>query len=316
MRYKSEVIFLVLIFVIYAFPLVCFGSGVDILMFLWNGETKAEEGFREALTEEFLDQNINYKVLNIYKDVNRLSELIDVNDETEYDLIYTYGSKVTSKVAESYKTIPVVFNIVFDPIGYKIIESWDKKQSNLTGASNSIPIDLQLQKIEEIFGKGPIGFIYNPLNKNSVDLKEDMENYLAQTEEALIPFEFKKNFRSLRKYLESAKDQVKCIYFPSEWLISNHIKRMISEANRRKIPTCVTSLSYLKQGALLCISAEYHKVGKIAGRLAARILKGEKPGNLPVQRPSKSEIDVYASSRTVKRLKIYFPQEMEINYIK
>jgi putative ABC transport system substrate-binding protein len=287
-----------------------------ILMFLWHKETKAEEGFRDVLAEEFPDQDLDYTVYNTVKDVNRLESLIKETDEKAFDLIYTYGSKVTVKVAESYTKIPIVFNIVFDPIGYEIIESWDQKQPNLTGASNSIPLPLQVKKMQEVFGKGNIGLIYNPRYPQSERIQEDMSRILAQEDLDLIPFEFDKNFRDLRNYLNRIKDQVACIYLPSEWLISRYINRIVREINRRRIPSCVTNKTYLKSRALICISVAYYDVGRMAGQLAIQILNGIKPSNLAVQRPSESDIQLHANSQTLKRLKIQFPPELEVLYIK
>ncbi len=316
MKLKSEIIVIWILILVCFFPVLSYGQGYNVLMFLWNGETNAENGFKDALSLKFSDHDINYTVFNTFKDLDRLEELIDTTDEEEFDLIYTYGSRISSEIIKSFTKTPIVFDIVFDPIEYKIIESWDKKQSNLTGASNSIPLELQIKKIQDIFGKGDMGLIYNPSNQKSLDLKENMERLLNTEGFDLISFKFSKNFRNLRSYLDRIKNQVKCIYLPSEWVISQHIKRISSEINRRRIPTCVTSKTYLKQGALLCITVDHYEVGRMAGDLAVKILQGTKPVDLAVKRPSEQDIKLYANSRTLKRLKIQLPQELSINYIK
>ncbi|MGA1842700.1 MAG: ABC transporter substrate-binding protein, partial [bacterium] len=206
MKLKSKIIGIWILLLICLFPFLSYGQGHNVMMLLWHEETQAESGFKDVLAEEFPDQNINYTVYNVYKDLDRLEEFIAENDEEKFDLIYTYGSRITSMVAESYTKTPIVFDVVFDPIGYKIIESWDKKQPNLTGASNSIPLDLQIRKMQQVFGKGNMGLIYNPSNKNSLYLKEEMKRCLVQEGFDLIPFKFNKNFRSLRSYLKRVKN--------------------------------------------------------------------------------------------------------------
>jgi len=297
------------------FPLTGYGNGPGIAMFLWSGETKAEEGFRNVLSKEFPEQAPAYILFDASKDLDRLERHLEGFDEAQYDLIYTYGSKVTAEIAGRYMKTPIVFDIVFDPVGYGIIESWDTKQSNLTGASNAIPADIQVGKIREVFGEGGIGFIYNPADEKSAHLKEAMERCLEQTGGMLLPFEFYKNFRPLRSYLQRVSNQVVCIYLPSEWSISKYISRIIAESTRRKIPTCVTSISYLRQRALLCISAEYYNVGRMAGELAARILKGDDPAVLPIRQPSASDVRLYINSLTAKRLRMQFPADLDVTYI-
>ncbi|MBN2374701.1 ABC transporter substrate-binding protein [bacterium] len=312
----GAVLFLTAFFITAFLPVLSYGEGPNVLMFLWQGETGAEKGFRDALAEEFHDQNINYTVLDVYRDNNRLRDLIEQTNQAQYQLIYTYGSTVSSRVAKSYESTPVLFNIVFDPIGYKLIESWDRKQPNLTGVSNSIPVELLVKKMQDAFGKGDLGMIYNPLDKNSVSLKEELESCVAQSGAELASFEFRENFSALATYLDSIKDRVKCIYLPTEYLITGYLQRILGDINKRKIPSCVTSKSYLDLGALMCISADYYDVGKIAGRLAAKILKGTDPAELPVQRPSESDITLYVKSTLLKRFNIQIPENIAVNFVK
>jgi putative ABC transport system substrate-binding protein len=284
-------------------------------MFLWSGETKAEEGFRDVLSEEFTVQTPDYTLFDAFKDLKRLERHLEGFDEDRFDLIYTYGSKVTAEIAARHVKTPIVFDIVFDPVGYGIIESWDTKQPNLTGASNAIPADIQIGKIREVFGEGGIGFIYNPSDERSAHLKEAMERCLEQTGGMLFPCEFHQNFRSLRSYLQRVSNQVVCIYLPSEWSISKYVSRIVAESSRRKIPTCVTSISYLRKRALLCINAEFYNVGRMAGELAARILKGDDPADLPIRKPSASDVRLYVNSLTARQLRMQFPPDLDVKYI-
>jgi putative ABC transport system substrate-binding protein len=116
--------------------------------------------------------------------------------------------------------------------------------------------------------------------------------------------------------VDRIKDRVTCIYLPSEREVVGYIQRIFSTVNRRKIPTCVTSTSTLKRGGVLCISADYYEVGKLAGKLAAQVLKGANPSDLPILRPSESEVKLYANTTSLKRLKLQLPKELNINYIK
>ncbi|MGA1842458.1 MAG: ABC transporter substrate-binding protein [bacterium] len=315
-KFKLLSIVLLIGFFVCFFSFKSYAKDKNVLMFLWQGETGSEKGFRDSLAEEFSDKEIKYTVLDAYRDNNRLKDLIEQTDETKYDLIYTYGSTVTSRVIKEFQKTPIIFNKVLDPITYKIVDSWDEKQPNLTGVSILIPVSIQIEKIHEVFGTADIGFIFNPLDKNSVEIKEEMEAILEKKGVELISFEFDKNFNSLSGYVDRVKDRVSCIYLPSEREVVGYIQRIFSTINRRQIPTCVTSTSTLKLGGALCITVDYYEVGKSAGKLAAKILKGANPSDLPVIRPSGSEIKLYANSNTLKRFKIELPKDLKINYIK
>ncbi len=310
------IVLLLAVFCLSFLTIACDANSPNVLMFLWNGETSAEKGFKDAMAEELPDQKIKYTAVDTFKSTDRLKELIDSTDESHYKLIYTYGSTITSKVIKNFKTTPIVFNIVFDPIGYKIIESWDEKQPNLTGVSNSIPIQILVQKMQEVFGKADIGLVYNPLDKNSVSLKEEMEGCLIQSGAELLSFEFRENFNALSAFLDSIKSRVKCIYLPTEYLIVGYIDRIFSNINQAKIPTCVTGKAYLERGGLLCISAEYYEMGKIAGRLAAQVLKGAKPSDIPIKRPSESDVTLYVNSAVLKKLNMQLPEGLDIKILR
>ncbi|MGA1844882.1 MAG: ABC transporter substrate-binding protein [bacterium] len=297
------------------FPASARAKRLNILMFMWQGETGTEKGFKEALSQEFTDQNINYVVVDAYKDVNRLKDLIDQTDQTQYQLIYTYGSTITSRVAKAYTKTPIVFNKVLDPIGYRIIESWDSKQKNLTGVSIAIPTSLQIELMHKVFGAGNIGLIYSPTDKGSMELKEEMEAILEKKGMELIPFEFTKNFTSLSAYVDRIAGRVSCIYLPTDRDVVGYIERIFSTVNRRQVPTCMTSTSVLERGGTLCLSVDYVEVGKMAGKLAAKILKGIPPADLPVMRPTEAETRLYANSYVLKKLKMELPKELNIQYL-
>jgi len=297
------------------FPAHSQAKKLNILMFLWQGETGTEKGFKEALSLEFTDQNINYTVLDVYKDVNRLKDLIDQTDQSQYQLIYTYSSTITSRVAKAYTKTPIVFNKVLDPIGYRIIESWNSKQPNLTGVSISIPVSLQIELMHKVFGAGNIGLIFTPTDKGSMELKDEMTAILEKKGMELIPFEFTKNFTTLSAYVDRIVGRVSCIYLPTEQDVVGYIDRIYSTVNRRQIPTCVTSTSVLERGGTLCISVDYVEVGKMAGKLAAKVLKGTSPADLPVVRPTEAETRLYANATALKRMKMELPKELKIQYL-
>lgn len=295
----------------------CVAKEAKIVMFLWNGETDAEKGFKEAIKEELPEWKINYTLLDTFKSSDRLRDLVATLDESDYNLIYTYGSTITSRVAKNFKNTPIVFNIVFDPITYKIIESWDNKQSNLTGASNSIPFPIMIRKIHEVFGEGDIGLIFNPLDKKSVKLSEEMSASMEKSGFVLLPFEFREDFNTFSAYLNSIKGRVKCIYIPTEHLVIGYLEKIMAYINKDevRIPTCVTGKTYLSMGALLSINADYLDVGKTAGKIAAQVLQGTSPADIPIKRPVESNLTLYMNSLVLKRLNIKLPEGLKVEYV-
>jgi putative ABC transport system substrate-binding protein len=76
----------------------------------------------------------------------------------------------------------------------------------------------------------------------------------------------------------------------------------------RTIPTIFDDRAYVSAGGLVCYGADFLNVMELAGNYAGRILKGERPGNLPVQQPTKFELVI--NLKTAKALGIDVPQRL------
>jgi putative ABC transport system substrate-binding protein len=79
-------------------------------------------------------------------------------------------------------------------------------------------------------------------------------------------------------------------------------------ALQRAIPTAFDDRAYVSAGGLLCYGADFLNVMELAGNYAGLILKGAKPGDLPVQQPTKFEMVI--NLRTAKALEIEVPQTL------
>ncbi len=113
-------------------------SSVDqpkhVVMLLWRGMTQAEQGFVDEMNQ---NDNVRITILDADKNRQTLAKHINSLDGLEPDLIYTFGTTITLSLLGSTNaptefnnngTIPVVFNIVSDPIGSKIVDSVDSTQ--------------------------------------------------------------------------------------------------------------------------------------------------------------------------------------------
>lgn len=154
-------------------------SSVDqskhVVMLLWRGMTQAEQGFVDEMNQS---DNIRITILDADKNRQTLAKHINSLDGLEPDLIYTFGTTITLSLLGSTNaptefnnsgTIPVVFNIVSDPIGSKIVDSVDSTQraQNYTGISHIVPYEVQLNVIKELGSINTVGIVFNPLENNS-----------------------------------------------------------------------------------------------------------------------------------------------------
>src|ERR1700712_976094 len=85
-------------------------------------------------------------------------------------------------------------------------------------------------------------------------------------------------------------------------------RRIADLALQRMIPTVFDDRAYVNAGGLICYGADFLNVMELAGKYAGRILKGEKPADLPVQQPTKFEMVI--NLKTAKALGIEVPETL------
>ena len=146
-----------------------------VAMVLWRGITDAEKGFMDFLKNEKMQ--VRFIIKDCEKDKKRLRGFVDEIKASKPDLVYTFGTTVTRSVVGTLSDrsadkhildIPVVFNIVSDPVGAKLTSSLESSNSNFTGVSHSVPIDTQIKVMKKAKPLNKIAVIYNPLERNSI----------------------------------------------------------------------------------------------------------------------------------------------------
>lgn len=154
---------------------------LEIAMILWRGETRVEDGFRAY----FNDRNISVDlhVYDIGRDLDRIPGIIDQIRQDPPDLVYTWGTGVTSRVAGKFDQvdptsnitdIPVVFVMVSSPWKTKIAPPEGKSRPNVTGATHIAPLAAQIQAIRAYRPMDRLGVVYNVREDNSVSNIADL----------------------------------------------------------------------------------------------------------------------------------------------
>ena len=221
---------------------------------------------------------------------------------------------VSRVVATKVKDVPIVFNIVTKPVENGIVESLEKPGVNVTGASNLVPIDLQVKKILDIFGKKDIAIIYNPLDTQIVDFKNKMKSCIENRSLQLKEFQFKNDYNDYRKldeFLNSNKGKISCVYLPTDRLIVGCGQPIVQLIESKNVPSCATNDAYLQYGAILSMTTNYYDIGCIAGEKAVQILKGTKPGDIPVGSILESKVVIKINKFAMQRIGLKLPPNIE-----
>jgi putative ABC transport system substrate-binding protein len=207
------------------------------------------------------------------------------------------------------KSTPIVFWTGADPVATGLVESLSHPGGNLTGASvlNFAVIAKRLEVLHELIpGVRLIGHLTNPNNRAFADAETRELQVAARAlgvrllvENATEQSEIEGAFASLVQKGATA------LVVGGDSLFFRNRFQLAELAARSALPATYASREYADAGGLASLGTRYSDGWRLAGNYAGRILKGEKPSDLPVQQVSKTELVI--NLRTAKALGITMP---------
>jgi putative ABC transport system substrate-binding protein len=212
------------------------------------------------------------------------------------DAIVAISTPSAQAVVAATRDIPVIFTAVTDPVGAKLIADPKKPGGNVTGMSDLSPLAKHLDLIARITPNAKrIGVIYNPGEANSVTLvglvKEHAPAHGMTIVEAAAP-----RSNDVLAAARSLVGKVDAIYVPTDNTVVSALEGVIKTGIESKIPVYAGDTDSVPRGAIAALGFNYYDVGRQTGAIVARVLKGEKPGDIAVQGVEKTELAVNPKS--------------------
>jgi putative ABC transport system substrate-binding protein len=186
-------------------------------------------------------------------------------------------------VVSATSDIPVVFTAVTDPLGAKLISNLEKPGGNVTGMSDLSPIAKHLELIHEVVPAAKkIGVPFNPGEANAVTLVNLLKEKAAPMGLEIVEAPAPKS-SDVQAAAQSLVGKVDVIYVPTDNTIVSALEAVIGVGIDNKLPVFAGDTDSVKRGAIAAVGFDYYDVGRQTGKIVARILKGEKPGDIAVQ---------------------------------
>jgi putative tryptophan/tyrosine transport system substrate-binding protein len=252
------------------------------------------EGLSETGYVEGKNVSFEYRWADF--DYDRLPALAADLVGRKVDLILAVSGTPTALAAKNAtSTIPIVFINVGDPVGMGFVTSLAKPGGNITGFSN-VSTELtakQLELLSELVPRaGVIALLVNPHNANAEGViryaqqAAHARNVQLAVQNASTEAEIDAAFASLDQLHASG------LVVDTDGFISSRLEQVVTLAGRHAIPAVYGRSPFVAAGGLISYgiddSALYHQAGVYVGK----ILKGAKPAELPVQRPTTFELVV------------------------
>jgi putative tryptophan/tyrosine transport system substrate-binding protein len=228
-------------------------------------------------------------------------------------VIVAIGNTATVAAKAAITTIPIVFETSVDPVEHGLVASLARPGGNLTGvtilAANLIAKQFELLH-EAVPKAAALGFLENPTNSNAGAIRKEAQaaaHALGQKlviAEAVVESDFDTAFSALER------QRVEALLIRSDILFNDRPQQLAALAARHKLPAIHPLRDFAMAGGLMSYGTSLTDAHRQAGLYTARILKGEKAGDLPVEQPTKFELVI--NLKTAKTLGLNVPPSMQL----
>jgi putative ABC transport system substrate-binding protein len=247
----------------------------------------AREGFVDQMEEEgFIEgENVDYIIRNAEFDASMYSTIADYFVSMDVDLIFSIATPMTQACADAVEgtDIPVVFAAVTDPVAAGFAESWEEPGGQITGASDWADVEAQVQLGMDIHPASKLGVIYNAGEVNSVVQVDELKNAKSSLNITEIVEATAASTAEVHTAAMSLVGKVDAIWVPSDNTAASAIASVVQVCEEHNIPLFGSDITSIAKGG--CISGmglDYTVNGEEAGKLAALVLEGQDPANIPV----------------------------------
>ncbi|GAB4314245.1 MAG: ABC transporter substrate-binding protein [Candidatus Zixiibacteriota bacterium] len=195
--------------------------------------------------------------------------------ESKPDVILALGTKAANEVSRREKSIPIIYSMVLDQPG--AVSGAGGRQTNVTGSSLNIPLDVQFKYIQAVFPTASrVGIISNPERSGHV---VDSAQRAASGRGLNLTIRSVSSEAGIPDAVRSLVDSIDVFFMIADATVftPQSSRYVIFEFIKAGIPIMGLSSAYVKAGAVMALDCDYTDIGRQSGELAVRILAGQSP---------------------------------------
>ena len=246
----------------------------------------ARKGFIEELKKEgYVDgKNIKIDYQNAQGDQSNLQTISQSLIE-DNDLMLAIATPAAQSLSSLTKDKPILFTAVTDPISAKLVKSMDNVGSNVTGTSDMSPINKQVELLKKVLpNTKKVGIMYTTSERNSEVQVEEAKKYFKKAGIETVV----KGISSTNDIQDTAKSlmsQTEVIFIPTDNTIVSAINNLVDLSKETKIPVVGSDAGSVEKGVLFTYGTNYEALGRQTGKLAGRVIRGEKIKDVDAEYP-------------------------------
>ena len=240
----------------------------------------------------------------------RSARFVEISEEfvrLKVDVILTGGSAVLA-ARQATRTIPIVFALANDPLGAGLVASLSRPGGNVTGLSLQGP-DIGSKRLglmrEALPGLRRLAIIANPASPQAASELDEVKTQARSLGLEPTGLEIRRA-EDFAPAIEALKDSADAVYACADALISANAARINALALAARLPTMFYAREYLEGGGFMSYGPNVPELFRRSADFVDKILRGTKPGDIPVEQPTKLELIV--NLKTAKSIGLTVPE--------
>ena len=259
------------------------------------------QGLRELGYVEKQNYILEYRSAD--GDAGRFPGLAAELVQLRVDLIVTRGTPAAQAAKTATETLPIVMAAIGEPLGVGVVASLARPAGNVTGMSAFVT-ELSGKRIELMKEIVPsisnVAFLQNMANPISPPQWETVKTVAGMLSLSVELFDVRSEQDIVRAFAAASENKVNAISVGIDGLIQTKADMIVELAARYKLLTAYPSREFVEAGGFLSYGASYPDLYRRSATLIDKIFKGTKPGDLPVEQPTKLELVI--NLKTAKAL--------------
>jgi len=257
-------------------------------------------------------RNVVVEYRHTHRQPERLAELIDEQIQQRVDVIMSARADMVLAAMRATRSIPIVFAAIDDPVGAGIVDSLAKPGANVTGVawdSTTAIAGKQLQLLREVQPGGrELAILWNPDVKGARDFFREAQSAAGSSAVVLRSFEVRTPDDLEAAFSGMTSARVTAVQILGSWFTWQYRERLTGLAARHRLPAIYGNRDSVAAGGLMSYGPSLPDEFRRAAGLVVKILNGARPGDLPVEQPTKFELVI--NLKAAKALGLAIPNAL------
>ena len=229
------------------------------------------------------------------------------------DLMFPSGTPAALAARNATRDIPILIVTVGDPVGAGLAATLARPGGNVTGLTG-MTSDLFTKRLDLLRqllpGMRRVALLYDPDNASDTLTLKQFESDCAKIGMKSVRAPMRKADEVAAAFDTLKRDQVQGLIVTSSSRMRTARERIIELAARHRLPAIYAATLFAEAGGLMTYSANGIDLNRRAATYAVKIFKGAKPGDLPIEQPTK--FDLVLNVKVAKALGIQFPPNIMV----